>query len=1129
MLKVGLNRHFQTCLTVLVFLLLSAATKAQPIVTSSPGPATYGTPYAYIIETVGITPVEYSLETSIPAWMSFDDQTGEFTGTPTEVGVVPTITVKITDPLLPLLPTYHDIDITIGKAELTATANNQTRIFGHADPTFTITYSGFKFSEGPGVIDTPPVAEPDADNTSGVGNYDINVNIGSALDDHYTFVAVKGTLEITRALLTITAQDKTRPYGDSNPPLTIIYSGFQNDDDNSDLTNQPDISVGTVDEHTGVGGHEITVENATADNYTITHVNGTLTITKAPLTAVAQNQSRPYRSAEPTFTIAYIGIKNSEDPSVVINDPPDATTDALVSSNAGTYSIFLANGSADNYDFTAYTTGTLTVTKIALTAKADDQSRNYGGNNPTFTITYTGFVNGETAAVLGPLNLPTASSTAGPTAAVGTHTIDVDITGALDENYTFIPAPGVLTINKATLTATANPQTRPYKSADPAEFTISYSGFVNGQTIADIPVLNRPTASPNSTFTSNAGNYIITPSGGSDPRYDFSYVTGAYTITKVTLTASANNTSKNYGDANPAFTISYSGFVPGETTADLDPLNLPEATSLATPATHVGSVSISVSGGVHVNYHFAYVPGTLTINKATLTATADSYSRPYGATNPAFTVSYSGFVNGDLIGVLDPSRPTAALVSPLTAVNVGAHTIGVSGGLDDDYTFNYVPGTLTITKINLTATANAQSRPYGSANLPLTFTYTGLISGDNAGMIDFPPGISTIADEDSPIGPYAIELDNNGNNATDNNYNLVLVNNVLTVTRASLTITANNQTKTYGDPNPTPLTTVFTGLVNDETPSTVGLFTTPLVVTTTATTTSGAGTYQITPKDAVAANYTITFVNGTLTVTKALLTATADDKTRPYGGTIPGGFTVTYSGFRGSDTPAIITDGADMSVVNLGPGLGVGNHTINIGTASHPNYDFAYVPGTLTITKALLTAKPDNKSRLYGDPEPLPFTVAYTGFVNGEGVGVIGALAQVTLQNGVDSHSTVGTYAINASNASDDNYDFTYVPGVLTINKAPLTLTANPQSRPYGAATNPTLTITYSGFKNGGNSNSACHTRASPYGYDAGRTSIASRSVHHQHQCVSTRRQLCLYDCYGYAHRYESNVDRNGE
>jgi len=81
----------------------------------------------------------------------------------------------------------------------------------------------------------------------------------------------------------------------------------------------------------------------------------------------------------------------------------------------------------------------------------------------------------------------------------------------------------------------------------------------------------------------------------------------------------------------------------------------------------------------------------------------------------------------------------------------------------------------------------------------------------------------------------------------------------------TLTVTADNKTKIYGMPNP-PLTASYNGFVGGEN---TNVLSSPVVLNTTATTTSGAGQYPITASGAAAANYTPQYVNGTLRVVSA--------------------------------------------------------------------------------------------------------------------------------------------------------------------------------------------------------------------------------------------------------------------
>src|SRR5207249_1606540 len=128
----------------------------------------------------------------------------------------------------------------------------------------------------------------------------------------------------------------------------------------------------------------------------------------------------------------------------------------------------------------------------------------------------------------------------------------------------------------------------------------------------------------------------------------------------------ANNETRAYGAANPALMVSYSGFVNGETAASLT--TPPNVTTTATTASGVGTYPISASGAVSANYTISYANGTLTVTAATLTITANNETRAYGTTNPALTVNYSGFANGDT---------AASLTTPPSVTTTATTTSGV--------------------------------------------------------------------------------------------------------------------------------------------------------------------------------------------------------------------------------------------------------------------------------------------------------------------------------------------------------------------------------------------------------------------------------------------------------------------
>lgn len=173
---------------------------------------------------------------------------------------------------------------------------------------------------------------------------------------------------------------------------------------------------------------------------------------------------------------------------------------------------------------------------------------------------------------------------------------------------------------------------------------------------------------------------------------------------------------------------------------------------------------------------------------------------------------------------------------------------------------------LTVNKASLSVTANDASRVYGAANPAFTGTVTGVVAGD--AITSTYASTATATTTVGVYGPATAQaitptlLDPGSKLA---NYNVTSTNGTLTITPAVLTITAVNSTKVVGKPVPT-LTALATGLIA---PDTLETLDTPPSISTTATKSSPTGTYPITVSGAVDADYTITMVDGTLTVTES--------------------------------------------------------------------------------------------------------------------------------------------------------------------------------------------------------------------------------------------------------------------
>ncbi len=255
--------------------------------------------------------------TPVPGLSLIDntDGTATLSGTPTDVNIY-SVSIEVRDPIDDSF-SIKVLSLTIGKATLTVTPQNNTRIYGVSEPAFTAIYSGFVFADVFGDIDSPPTLSTDATINSGVGNYSISASGGS--DNHYNFnYAADATLSVTPAPLTITADNKTRAYGAANPPLTASYSGFKNSDGPGSLTTPVTLNTTAVGTSAVGTNPVITASNATAANYSITFVDGQFTITKATITATASNVSRFYGDANPALTVTFTGFQNGETESVTL-------------------------------------------------------------------------------------------------------------------------------------------------------------------------------------------------------------------------------------------------------------------------------------------------------------------------------------------------------------------------------------------------------------------------------------------------------------------------------------------------------------------------------------------------------------------------------------------------------------------------------------------------------------------------------------------------------------------------------------------------------------------------------------------------------------------------------------------
>src|SRR6185295_16072740 len=108
-------------------------------------------------------------------------------------------------------------------------------------PVLTASYTGFLNGDTESVLSGSPILNTTADTTSTVpgGPYPIEVVQGTLSATNYQFAFTNGQLTVTKAVLTVTAENKSRVYSTVNPPLTATLSGFLNGEDQSVVSGSP--------------------------------------------------------------------------------------------------------------------------------------------------------------------------------------------------------------------------------------------------------------------------------------------------------------------------------------------------------------------------------------------------------------------------------------------------------------------------------------------------------------------------------------------------------------------------------------------------------------------------------------------------------------------------------------------------------------------------------------------------------------------------------------------------------------------------------------------------------------------------------------------------------------------------
>ena len=651
--------------------------------------------------------------------------------------------------------------------------------------------------------------------------------------------------------LMIQANDAIHRFGEPMPELTWTLVGGRligDDEIVGELVCEEGDELGRT--YPIQKGTHAVVDGNDGNNYTIIFREGLMTTMKGQADITADDQSKEYDTdpfdldfeTEPgdvNVIVIYEGTDGTDyDPTT---EPP---------TDAGTYIVTII---VDDPHYEGETTLTIEITPAALTIIADDKTRYYRQQNPELTMSFEGFKGGDGPSCI---TLPTIATEATVTSPVKLGGYPITLTGGEARNYELTLRNGTLTILKVV------PMVGDATAGD-----IVYGDLLSESELTGTVTNPYGDGDIPGTFVWDDGDDM--PPAGKEPHTwtfipddtdNYEPVTGQSPVWvhPRTIVVSGGSYEKTYGDDDPEFTFEIIGDgLVGDDTFSGSIERVPGEDAGTYPIKQ-GTLALSP------NYEIDFQEGTLTIKPAKLTVHLKNpeMSRGYGYPNPDFELEYEGFINGDTEDDLTV-KPHASCAAELMSVP-GDYPIVISGGVDDNYTFEYESGILHVGKGSLQITGNvtATDLTYGQYLEESVLTarflhpYLGvLIDGDLMWVDDGDTALPAGEHEfDWVFIPYS-EF-----------YEMATGTAIVTVHKAVLTITVEDCERDVHEIIEYDLT--YEGFVFGETEDTEGVFTERPHVEGTDEFDSPMGTYDLILVGGECPNYELVLNNGTLTVNR---------------------------------------------------------------------------------------------------------------------------------------------------------------------------------------------------------------------------------------------------------------------
>jgi hypothetical protein len=976
----------------------------------------------------------------------------EFTGSSSAVAV----TVSV-DKIAPTITWAAPANIVYGTA-LSGTQLNATA----TDPTTNNMVPGtFTY--------TPP-----AGTVLAVGTVNLQVLFTPADPTTYSTQTATVTLTVTPAPLTVTANNLSLTAGSTIPTLTATITGFVNGDTSAVVSGAASCTT-TATSASPAGTYPITctVGTLAAANYTFTFVSGTLTL---------NSKTTPTVTTLPTASAITYGqtlASSTLSGGVASVGGSFAWTTSTTTPGAGTPSESVTFTPTDTTDYNTVTvTITVTVNKATLTVTANNLSLTAGSTIPTLTATITGFVNGDTSAVVsGAASCTTTATSASP---AGTYPITCTVGTLAAANYTFTFVSGTLTLNS---------KTTPTVTTLPTASAITYGQTLASSTLSGgVASVGGSFAWTTSTTTPGAGtpseSVTFTPTDTTD--YNTVTVTITVTVNQAPATVTLGNLAQFF-TGSPATPVAVTTVPPGLAVSVL--YSNASYPSSATPPTAVGSYTVTAT--VTDPNYVGSASGTLVISTA---STSVSLALRSGTSNPSpygtmvyFDLSLPGlgsslcptgtvqfYVDGSASGspvTLNGSSCSSPITFQTATLVPATHSVYATYSGDANYaagTSNTVQLTVSADTTSVTLAASAMTVNVGQQ---VTFTATVNPTALNpsasgpAGTVEFFDGTTQIGTITlSSTSPYTAVFSTStlaaGSHSISATYLPGSDDEFTGGSSSAVMVTVSGSliapTITWAAP-----ANIVYGTALSETqlnatatdPTTTNMVPGAFAYTPPAGTVLAVGTVNLqvlfTPADPT--TYSTQTATVTLTVTPAPLTVTANNQNMVLGGTVPT-LTYTITGFVNGDTSAVVSGAASCTTTATATSP-AGNYpiTCTLGTLSAANYTFTFVGGTLTVTSGTAIAPTLSLTCA---------TATYNGSTHacaGTATGTGGAAVAGTWSYNPPSETAAGSYPVTGTfTSTDPGYQSGTATGTLTINPAAVTATAGGYSGVYDGSTHAT-------------------------------------------------------------------------